>query len=31
LAGLVLGGVTMAAHNFLYAVQRWREGWLPPS
>jgi DNA-binding CsgD family transcriptional regulator len=28
--GLVLGGVVMAAHNFLYALQRWREGWAPP-
>ncbi|KAK0360832.1 hypothetical protein LTR94_025770 [Friedmanniomyces endolithicus] len=26
--GLVLGGVLMAAHNFLYALQRWREGWI---
>lgn len=29
--GLVLGGVVMAAHNFLYALQRWREGWPPPA
>lgn len=30
-AGLLLGGVIMAAHNFLYALQRWREGWPPPA
>lgn len=28
--GLVSGGLVMAAHNFLYALQRWREGWPPP-
>lgn len=30
LAGLLLGAVTMAAHNFLYAVGQWRQGWPAP-
>jgi DNA-binding CsgD family transcriptional regulator len=30
LGGILLGTVTMGAHEFLYALQRFREGWSPP-
>ena len=30
LGGILLGMVTMGAHEFLYALQRFREGWSPP-
>jgi len=30
LGGVLLGMVTMGAHEFLYALQRFREGWSPP-
>jgi DNA-binding CsgD family transcriptional regulator len=30
LGGVLLGMVTMGAHEFLFALQRFREGWSPP-
>ncbi len=30
LGGILLATVTMGAHEFLYALQRFREGWSPP-
>ena len=30
LGGILLGTVTMGTHEFLYALQRFREGWSPP-
>ena len=30
LGGILLGMVTMGAHEFLFALQRFREGWSPP-
>jgi hypothetical protein len=29
-SGLLLGALTTGAHDFLYALQRFREGWSPP-
>lgn len=31
LAGVMLSVVTMGAHEFLYALQRFREGWSTPT
>lgn len=31
LFGLLVPAILVAAHNFLFALQRLREGWSPPS